>query len=173
MLIKYLLILVQTVFIARFHLELSKVNALMEPINTVRKITNPAVMPVKQLLPWRWAKKGAAVIVALVITFVALFIFFPEMGFSNVLMTSVLFTVSTWITFLQYGMFLYVIGSWIQVPALQRANYMLHGIFQPMLRPIQQILPSFGGLDFSPIIFLLLLSFVSSNFSSIVTKLLH
>lgn len=173
MAIKYLLMLVQVVLIARFHLELSKVNALVEPISTIRKITNPLVMPVKRMLPMLWAKKAAALIVAVLITVVLVFVFFPQLGLVNSAVTSVVFFISTWITFLQYGMFIYVIGSWIQVPALQRANYLLHGVFQPMLRPIQQILPSLGGLDFSPIVFLLLLSFASSSFSNLVARLFY
>lgn len=173
MVIKYILILIQVAFIARFHLELSKVNAMIEPINTLRKVTNPLVLPVKTLLPWMWMKKAAAIVVALLLTLIVVWVFFPQLGLVNSLITSVLFLTSTWITFLQYGMFLYVIGSWVQLPALQRANYLLYNVFQPMLKPIQRILPSFAGLDFSPIVFLLLLSFAANNFSNIVESLLN
>ncbi len=161
MLITILITLIQALLIIRFHLELASVNALIEPVNTIRKLTNPLVMPVKRLLPW--VKTTAAIWVVWLITVLALLLLFPQAGIN-----SVLFVISTWLMVLQYGMFLYVIGSWIQIPALQRSNYLLYSIFQPMLRPIQKILPSFAGLDFSPMVFLLLVWMAGSFINGLI-----
>ncbi len=121
MLITIFITLIQALLLIRFHLELARVNALIEPVNTIRKLTNPLVMPVKRLLPWAWAKTTAAIGVVLLITVLALLLLFPQAGPFNILISSVLFVISTWLMVLQYGMFLYVIGSWIQIPALQRS----------------------------------------------------
>lgn len=166
MLITILITLIQALLIIRFHLELARVNALIEPVNTIRKLTNPLVMPVKRLLPW--AKTTAAIWVVVLITVLALLLLFPQAGLFSILINSVLFVISTWLMVLQYGMFLYVIGSWIQIPALQRSNYLLYSIFQPMLRPIQKILPSFAGLDFSPMVFLLLVWMAGSFINGLI-----
>ena len=158
------LTVVQAVFIARFHLEFSKIDGFIEPVNTIRKITNPLVMPLKCVIPYSSAKKWSAIILAWLITFVAVFAV-NQSGINRSIFIASLFFISTWLSFLKYGMFLFIIGSWIQIPAMQRMNYLLHNIFAPMLKPIQQIIPGFGGLDFSPIIFLFLLSFAASLLS--------
>ena len=45
----------------------------------------------------------------------------------------------------------------------------LDGIVQPLLAPIQRILPPVGGLDFSPLVLLILLDIVSRLFRGILT----
>lgn len=37
----------------------------------------------------------------------------------------------------------------------------LHRVTEPMLRPIRNILPSFGGIDLSPLVVILLLQYVA------------
>ncbi len=162
--IKILLILIQLLFILRFHFELSKMNGFIEPVNTIRRITNPLVLPVKKLIPWQSFKKIAAIIVAFLIGTIIILVV-GRTGLINSLLLELFFLIDTWLMFLQYGMFLFVIGSWIQIPALQRVNYLLYHLFEPMLRPIRSIIPAVGGLDFSPIIFLLALSFIANTFS--------
>ncbi|PID66409.1 MAG: hypothetical protein CR975_03000 [Gammaproteobacteria bacterium] len=164
--IEILLTIIQLLFIIRFHLELSKVNGFIEPVNTIRRLTNPLVLPIKKIIPWYQAKKLAAILVVLLISIVVIFLSSPFM-LSDSVIVGLFFLIKTWLLFLQYGMFLFVIGSWIQIPALQRINYLLYHLFEPMLRPIQKIIPPVGGLDFSPIVFLLLLSFIISNLSNL------
>ncbi len=170
--IKYLLIAVQVLFIGRFHLELSRVNGFVEPVNTIRKITNPLVLPIKQLIPFWGAKKFAAILVAFLITFFTV-LAINHSGIGLAAITAGIMLVFTWISFLQYGMFLFVIGSWIQIPALQGINTLLYQLFEPMLSPIRRFLPSLGGLDFSPIVFLLALSFATNAFSNLIARLLY
>lgn len=47
----------------------------------------------------------------------------------------------------------------------------LDRIVQPMLSPIQRILPTFGGFDFSPIVLLLLVQVVESFLINILVTL--
>ncbi|MBS9781568.1 MAG: YggT family protein [Gammaproteobacteria bacterium] len=169
--IKILLILIQLLFILRFHFELSKMNGFIEPVNTIRRITNPFVLPIKKLIPWYQVKKSAAIIVAFLIGTIMV-LAFNRLGLANAVLTELYFLIDTWIMFLQYGMFLFVIGSWIQIPALQRINTLLYQLFEPMLRPIRRFIPSFGGLDFSPIIFLFALSFIGNAFTNLFANLL-
>jgi YggT family protein len=56
-----------------------------------------------------------------------------------------------------------VIGSWIVSARMQLPNWaydllgLVHTITAPVLDPIRRLLPGMGGLDFSPLIALLLL----------------
>ncbi len=47
----------------------------------------------------------------------------------------------------------------------------LDRIVQPMLLPIQRILPSFGGIDFSPIVLFLLIQLVETFLINILVAL--
>ncbi len=160
-LIKSLIMLAQILFIVRFHLEIARLNAFMEPVNTLRKITNPLVLPVKKILPWQ-TKRFAALIVAYVVGLALLLIFTGTFNPLVLIVQAFMWLVVSWIKFIQYGIFIYVIGSWIQIPALQRTNIVLHALFEPMLAPIRRVLPDFGGLDFSPMVLLIGLSLITS-----------
>ena len=47
----------------------------------------------------------------------------------------------------------------------------LDRIVQPMMMPIQRILPTFGGIDFSPIVLLLLIQLVETFLINILVAL--
>ena len=53
-----------------------------------------------------------------------------------------------------------VIMSWMQIPPQSSIARVLHMLTEPLLRPLRQILPQMGGLDFSPMILLILLQFL-------------
>lgn len=168
--IKALLTIIQLLFIARFHFEFAKVNGFIEPVNSIRKITNPFVLPTKRLIPLAGAKKFAAIIVAYLLSVLILLIFIglQEGAITVAFRVAFIRLALMWIAFLKYGMILFVIMSWILMfagsssssPLLARTAYLLEKTFQPLLQPIQRIIPSFGGLDFSPIAFFFGLMFI-------------
>ena len=61
-----------------------------------------------------------------------------------------------------------VIVSWLVAfnvinlhnPIVRQIAYILAQLTEPLLEPIRRVLPSFGGLDISPVILLLLLYFL-------------
>lgn len=61
-----------------------------------------------------------------------------------------------------YGMALLVriLFEWIRVPYSSRVMRFLWDITEPLLAPIRRVLPTFGGLDFSPLVVFFLLNFV-------------
>lgn len=174
-------VILPMLFILRFHLELSGFNAFIEPINTIRKITNPLVLPIKRLLPAGNWQKFAAIIVAFLIHFLAslsiyyVFLTQPQSPNPNILfflINSIIATLLVWITFLRYGVFFFIIGTWIQISALSRINYLLYKIFDPILSPFRHLLPAFGGLDFSPILFFIGLMLVDNLLIQVSTPIL-
>ena len=50
-----------------------------------------------------------------------------------------------------------VIMSWVQVDRRQPLARIVYDLTEPALAPIRQLLPAVGGLDFSPMVLLLLL----------------
>jgi YggT family protein len=61
-----------------------------------------------------------------------------------------------------------VIGSWIMAARVRLPDWAfgalsaIHRITAPVLEPIRRLIPSIGGLDFSPIIALILLDLLRS-----------
>ena len=57
--------------------------------------------------------------------------------------------------------FVRVIVSWIQLPPNNPVVHYSRVLTEPLLEPIRKLLPAGGGLDFSPLILLLLLRFIA------------
>ncbi len=47
-------------------------------------------------------------------------------------------------------------------PIVERIEYALRRLCEPMLRPFRRLLPDLGGIDLSPIILLLIINFLDS-----------
>lgn len=64
--------------------------------------------------------------------------------------------------------FIRVIMSWI--PSMQRnaIGVFVREVTDPILRPIQKMIPSTGGLDFSPFVAFILLQLLQSLISSLI-----
>tara|TARA_R110001583_G_scaffold184213_4_gene343417 strand:+ start:33744 stop:34034 length:291 start_codon:yes stop_codon:yes gene_type:complete len=85
-------------------------------------------------------------------------------------MQSVLMLISTVISLYIWCLILQAILSWLVafnvINTSNRFVYMvgdfLYRITEPALRPIRAILPNMGGIDLSPVVLILLLSFLKS-----------
>lgn len=53
-----------------------------------------------------------------------------------------------------------VVASWVQLSPYHPVARIVNSLTDPLLRPIRQIVPALGGLDFSPMILLFGLQFL-------------
>jgi YggT family protein len=70
--------------------------------------------------------------------------------------------------------FAYIILSWVRLPYspwLNRIQRFLYDVCEPYLRIFRRLLPSFGGLDLSPIIAVLTLFLIDRVINSILDRL--
>jgi YggT family protein len=82
----------------------------------------------------------------------------------DALLNYVEFVVQALISLLIWVVIIYVVLSWlISFDAINMRNrivyriaHLLDSVATPLLRPFRRILPSMGGLDFSPILFVVL-----------------
>lgn len=66
------------------------------------------------------------------------------------------------------ALIIWIIMSWlisfrvlnISQPLVYRIHYTLNRLFEPILRPIRRYMPDLGGIDISPIVLFLLISFL-------------
>lgn len=61
---------------------------------------------------------------------------------------------------LQTVVLVHAVLSWVQVRPDNPVAVALSVVCEPLLAPIRQVLPSAGGLDFSPLVAIILLQFL-------------
>jgi YggT family protein len=71
---------------------------------------------------------------------------------------------------LSYAIIGRVIMSWIDQPGAMRITVILRDITEPILGPLRRVLPNMGGLDFTPIVAMLLLQALESLIVSAVGR---
>ena len=49
-----------------------------------------------------------------------------------------------------------VVASWVQLPPSNPIGRVVYGLTEPLLKPIRRVLPPTGGIDFSPLVLLVL-----------------
>ena len=82
-------------------------------------------------------------------------------------MQSFLILIDTLVTLIVWILIFQVIMSWLIAfnivnthnRFVWQINYALHKLTNPLLSPIQQILPNLGGIDISPVILIIVLQF--------------
>lgn len=68
---------------------------------------------------------------------------------------------------------LYILSSWMRLPYsiwLNRIQRFLYDVCEPYLRLFRRILPSFGGLDFSPMVAIFVLWIVEQLVVQLITN---
>ena len=63
-------------------------------------------------------------------------------------------------------MLIRVLSSWFQVDPYSPVMRLLYQVTEPVLAPIRRILPQTGGMDFSPMVALILLQVLESIVTS-------
>ena len=82
-------------------------------------------------------------------------------------MHSFLILIDSLVSFIVFILIIQVVMSWLIAfnlinsnnKFIWQINYALHKLTNPLLSPIQQILPNLGGIDISPVILIIVLHF--------------
>jgi YggT family protein len=148
-------------FLLRFWLPIFRADFHNPIAQGILRITSPLVIPLRRFLPPIGRLDTATVLVALVIEcaliLVLLAIRGATAGFLPILVTAI-----TELAILSLNMFFFIvlikiILSWVAPHNHNPITALLSSIAEPILRPFRRILPSFGGLDISPIFAIVLL----------------
>ena len=86
----------------------------------------------------------------------------------NVLGLSLLGVVRAVLDIFFYALILHVILSWVN-PHMPIAPA-LHSLTQPILGPIQRLMPALGGIDFSPLVAIILLQMINVSVVDILAR---
>ncbi len=163
-----------TIVLLRFILQVSRADFYNPISQFIIKATNPLLLPLRRIIPGWKGLDFASLILALLLQIVLVCVtnllpldhILPQFG--KILAIALIGLIGSAIQFYTFAIFIIVIISWVAPGSHHPGSMLLHQITEPLLRPIRNLIPSTGGLDFSPMILLLILfvlgRIVSGNF---------
>jgi len=127
----------------------------------VVKATNPALMPLRKVVPGFKGHDLAAIVLVFIILLVKYLLLTVIGGTSGaaVLPLALLGILKTAIDVFLICIIVRVILSWV-TPGGHALSGLLSTITSPILDPIQRVIPPFNGLDLSPLVAILILYFI-------------
>ncbi len=127
----------------------------------VVKATDPLLRPLHRILPLRPIDVGGVLVFFLVVMLKIGLLIFMVSNLSPSLLgwlvTTVRECLGLVVSFYTYAIFMLVIFSWIQPGSYNPMSLILHQITEPLMAPIRRIIPAAGGIDWAPMVVLLLL----------------
>lgn len=123
---------------------------------TLVKLTNPLIVPLRKIIPGFGGIDWAALVLALLLEVGLIFATQLVMGSLflslTILPIALIALIGLALNFYFYGMIILVIASFVAPHTYNPAISLLNQLIDPLLKPVRKILPSFGGLDFSPMV---------------------
>lgn len=153
-----LILLVQALFIFRFHFNISAASPFIQPLPLLRKVTDPFLKPLVKFLKDPAHAQVLPIIVGTVFSVVAVLLVNLNQPFQALGAGLSLFF-RNWLNIIMIVVFINVILSWVglfkvDMPIIERVRYLVHHFCEPMLAPLRRLLPPMSGIDFSPMILL-------------------
>lgn len=119
------------------------------------KVTNPVCQPLRRVLPPVAGQDSASLLMALVIGFAKVFLLVQLKGGSVGIGGLLIWTLADMIGLVLDLFFFAIIAraiiSWIHTGAHNPGIALLVQLTDPLMRPVQRILPPIAGIDLSPI----------------------
>lgn len=175
--------LIQTLFgfaifvvLARVFLQLVRANFFNPICQFVVKVTNPILVPVKKLIPNIGRFDTAAMVLAYVLQLLENALVYGILGVSISVPVMLAFTVVTLIgttfTFFFVVIIVQVILSWVSPYGDNPVSPVVSQLAAPIVDPIRRILPPLAGIDFSPMVAIILLHVTKILVIGYLTQLL-
>ncbi|MEM7194789.1 MAG: YggT family protein [Pseudomonadota bacterium] len=160
--------IVETVFglfilavLLRFLFQLTRADFRNPISQIIVRITNPLLAPLRRVIPGVAGIDMAAVVLILLIGFLKTLILAKAAGGSYPLnalfVISVAETLNTVLWIFIIAVLIVVVASWVAPHSRHPALMLTHNLAHPVVSPFRRLIPAPGGLDFSPLIALLLL----------------
>ncbi|RBP49761.1 YggT family protein [Arenicella xantha] len=162
-LIQAILSLALYIVLLRFWMQWVRADFRNELGQFVITLTNPVVIPLRKLLPSIRTIDSATLALALIVALIKLLVFFALTSYSTqpamLLLMSIGLVLKYCIHLFFASIIIGIIASWINPHSYHPVLAVANSIGQPLLDPARRLIPPIAGLDFSPVIVLLLLQF--------------
>ncbi len=168
--IKFLVYAVVYMLIARLWLQLARADYYNSVAQWIIRLTRPVDI-LQRLIPNVANINLAAIVAAYSVGLV--FLYASGVTDPKTLLLFPLFqTIQLLCNFLIYLTLASVVISWVAQGSDHDAVVIIRQASEPLLGLIRSILPSFGGLDFSPVVVMFGLSFLKSGLDNLLFQLL-
>ena len=130
----------------------------------VVKVTSPLVVPLRRIVPSIGRLDLATLL--LVMTFICLklvlisWILGLQFTVLGLFMTTLIETVILLLDIFLFSILILVIMSWLNPDPHHPTASLLRSISSPVMRPLQKLIPPTSGIDFSPMVALLIIYFI-------------
>jgi YggT family protein len=119
------------------------------------RITNPVLAPMRKLIPSAGKYDTSALLLMLLLQIISLVLMVLLRGSSVSIMALLLFAVAELVLLLInifiFSILVQVILSWINPGTYTPVGALLHSLTNPVLAPMQRIIPPVAGIDLSPL----------------------
>lgn len=119
------------------------------------RITNPLLVPLRKVIPSIGKFDSAAMILMIVLQLVSvtLVLLLRKQDISSTILVIITLGELVWlmINVFMFAIIIQVIASWINPGSYNPLTSLLHSLTNPLLRPIQHLMPAIAGIDLSPL----------------------
>lgn len=150
----------------RFLLQIVRANFYNQVSQFLVKITNPALVPLRRLIPSVAGFDTASLVLLLILqitqlVLIALFVG-QHLDVAGIIVLAIAKLLGLLVNVFFFAIIIQVILSWIRPGTHHPAMDLLNSLTEPLLGPARRLLPPISGFDLSPILVLLALRLVST-----------
>ena len=150
------------IILLRFLLQTVRADFYNPVSQTLVKLSNPLLMPLRKVIPGLWGLDIAALVLAILLHWVVMqvLLFVGGFGFVSPLYMipwSIVGILLNIISIFVFAGFILMIASFFAPYSSNPALLLVKQLLSPMLKPIQRYIPPAGGLDFSLFFFMIAL----------------
>ena len=141
----------------RFLLQWVKADFYNPISQTVVKVTNPLLRPLRRIVPGYGGLDVAALVLLLLAEILAIVLLSLIYGTGlphplQLVLWAPLGLISFFLKFYFFAILAMIILSWVAPGTQNPAVFLLYQLVEPVMAPFRKLLPSMGGLDLSPIL---------------------
>lgn len=153
------------IMLMRFVLQLSLADFYNPVCQFLVRATNPLVIPLRRVLPARGRLDAASLVLAILIQLAGIvaLLWLNKISLPSVslmLSWSVVGVIGLLVKIYFFALLGMIILSWVAPGTSNPAAYLMYQITEPVMAPFRSVLPSMGGLDFSPIVVFILINII-------------
>ena len=157
------------VFLLRIILQAMQADFYNPISQVIARFTNPLIRPLQAVLPrWRRFDLAAGVVLfALTMGYIQVMalLWGVRIGVVDLVSFAALKLVALTLNLYIFGLLILTILSWVGPGVNNPAGNLLWVMNEPLLKPIRRVIPPQAGLDFSPMVLIIVLIFVRRLFA--------
>ncbi|HED14324.1 MAG TPA: YggT family protein [Gammaproteobacteria bacterium] len=149
------------VVMLRFLLQLVHADFYNPISRVIVKVSDPPLQLFRRYIPGLLGIDMSSIILALGLTILKFFLLWQIQGFQPAFFGLLVYSIGDVLLQLSqifyYAVLIRIILSWVAPNSYNPAVALVHSLTEPLMAPARRLIPSFGGLDMSPIVVFIIL----------------